>query len=67
LIDLDSAGYGEFFVVPVHDEILVDLPAELADEAMREIPEIMSNTTDYSVNILAESEGPLLKWGEKYE
>lgn len=67
LIDLDSAGYGEFFVVPVHDEILVDLPAELVDEAMREIPDIMSNTTDYSVKILAESEGPLLKWGEKYE
>jgi DNA polymerase-1 len=62
LIDLDAAGFGPYFLLPIHDEILVDMPIDLVADAMHEIPEVMKNTTDYKVDILAESEGPLDRW-----
>ena len=66
LIDLDMAGWGEFMVLPVHDEIVLDVPDEHVDEAMISVPKVMSNMADYAVPLTASAEGPFTNWGEKY-
>jgi DNA polymerase I-like protein with 3'-5' exonuclease and polymerase domains len=66
LIDLDMAGWGDYMVLPVHDEILLDVPEELVEEAMNSVPKVMSNMADYVVPLTAEAEGPFDNWGQKY-
>jgi DNA polymerase-1 len=67
LVDLDHSGWGEFMILPVHDEILMDVPDELVAEALVEVPRAMGNTRDYAVPITAESEGGFTRWSEKYD
>jgi DNA polymerase I len=67
LVNLDAAGWGEVMLVPVHDEIVMDLPEGDAEQARKDVPLIMQNLTDYAVPLLAESDGPYLRWGEKYQ
>lgn len=41
LVDLDNSGFGEYLLLPVHDEIDMELPTEQAQEMMSEIERIM--------------------------
>jgi DNA polymerase-1 len=66
LVRLDAAGYDEFMVLPVHDEIVMDIPAAYAEQALRDVPKIMQEL-DHAIPLTAESEGPLARWGQKYE
>lgn len=66
LVELDAAGYGNVMLLPVHDEIILDLPATDAPEALERVPRIMQNTNDYAVPLLADADGPYSRWGEKY-
>ncbi len=44
----------------------MDIPQDLAAQAMRDVPEIMKDTS-FDVDIPADPEGPFLEsWGEKY-
>lgn len=65
LLRLDDAGYGDWFLIPVHDEILVDIPEDLVPAALTDIPKIMQDDT-MAVPIPADSEGGFSRWGEKY-
>jgi DNA polymerase-1 len=66
IIDLDMAGWSDYMVLPVHDEILLDVPEEHVEEAMNSVPKVMSNMADYVVPLTASAEGPFTSWGEKY-
>jgi DNA polymerase-1 len=66
LVDLDMAGLGDYMVLPVHDEILLDAPEDMAEELMNAVPKVMSNMADYAVPLTADAEGPFQSWGEKY-
>jgi DNA polymerase-1 len=66
IVDLDMAGWGDYMVLPVHDEIVLDVPTEHVDEAMISVPKVMSNMADYAVPLTASAEGPFDNWGEKY-
>jgi hypothetical protein len=63
LIALDAAGWGDVMLLPVHDEIVMDLPSEAAAQALHDVPKIMENREDYGVDMLAESDGPFIAWG----
>lgn len=63
LVALDAAGWGDAMLLPVHDEIVMDLSAGDAEQALHDVPRIMENRTDYGVDILAESDGPFAAWG----
>lgn len=65
MVRLDAAGYDEFMILPVHDEVLMDIPKEHAEQALRDVPLIMQEL-DHAVPLTAESEGPMARWGEKY-
>lgn len=66
LVDLNSAGYGDAMLLPVHDEIILDIPKEDADQALNDVPRIMENQDDYAVPLLAEADGPYDRWGTRY-
>lgn len=66
LLRLDAAGYGEWMLLPVHDEILLDIPKEHALEAVEEVPDILSDRS-LGVPITADADGPWTTWGERYE
>lgn len=65
LVRLDSSEYGEYMILPVHDEVVFDLPRNMVDRGLIEIPEIMQDLT-YAVPLLAEAEGGFERWGDKY-
>lgn len=65
LIRLDAAGYGDYFAVPVHDEIVLDIPTDMVADALREVPEALADKT-LRVPVTADAEGPFTSWGMKY-
>lgn len=64
LLELDAAGLGEYMILPVHDEIVCQVPITEAPEVARILSEIMNDNTLLSVPIQAEvSFG--YSWGTK--
>lgn len=41
LVDLDDAGLSQYMLLPVHDEILMDVPAEQAEDIAQEMGKVM--------------------------
>ena len=66
LVRLDAAGYDSFMVLPVHDEIVIDIPTEYAEQAERDVPLLMQEL-DHDIPLTADADGGLLRWGQKYE
>lgn len=66
LLKLDASGLGEFLIAPVHDEIIMDIPVNQAEEVMAIALECMTNT-NYPVPLTAGLDGPFTSWGAKYE
>jgi DNA polymerase I len=51
MIALDADGFGNAMLLPVHDEIMFEVPEADAASCARRIQEIMENRNDYSVPI----------------
>lgn len=67
IVNLDAAGYTDYFCVPIHDEMVFSLPLSDHEEAMHDIGKIMSYMNgEFLVDLPAEPEGPLDRWGSKY-
>lgn len=61
LVDLDNAGYGQYMLLPVHDEQNFELPVEDAEDMKHDIEAIMVRN-NYSLPLTVEgSLGPC--WG----
>lgn len=64
-IALDNAGYGDWIIAPVHDELLFSVPPDAADE-MHKVKEIMEEHDAFRVPLTCELSGPFSTWGWKY-
>ena len=61
---LDAAGLGEFMVVPVHDEIVLDVPPDQVDDVVHTLYKLMNDDTSFAVPVSASvSAGE--RWGDK--
>jgi DNA polymerase I-like protein with 3'-5' exonuclease and polymerase domains len=67
LIELDNAGLGEYLILPVHDEVVMDVPSEMASDALAIAEGIMNDYTNYFVPITWSGDILSRSWGEKYE
>jgi DNA polymerase-1 len=67
LVKLDQADLTEYMVVPVHDEIVLNCPEEMAPEIMKTVKECMTTREGWQVPLTAGVEGPFKTWGEKYD
>lgn len=66
LLELDAAGLGPYMVVPVHDEIVLDVPNEVLTDVVHTLHSVMNDTESYRVPITASvSYGE--RWGSKKE
>lgn len=64
-VRIDQSEWGQYALVPVHDEILFSIPRDRVDDALREIPEIMKDTSGGAVPYTAGGEGGFDRWGGK--
>lgn len=67
LVELDAAGLADYAVLPIHDEILSDVPAEEADDFVREASRVLTQEADeiHLVALTASGE-KFARWGDKY-
>lgn len=64
LVELDKAGLADMFVLPVHDELILDVPTEDVDEVSATLQAIMADDS-YLVPLTAEA-AVVHRWGDKY-
>lgn len=64
MLELDAAGVGDFLVVPVHDEIILDVPNEDVIDTVMTLDKVMNDYDMLSVPVTA---GVAFgqRWGEK--
>ena len=61
IIELDMAGLGEYMVVPVHDEIILDIPRDMAADAAHTLQAVMNDDTMFTVPLSAS-----VSWGDSW-
>ena len=66
LLKLDQADLTDYLVVPVHDEIVLSVPEEDAQDVMKVVQDCMTTTEGWAVPLTSGVEGPFKRWGEKY-
>lgn len=66
IVDVFDAGLGDHLLLPVHDELIGQAPAEDAEEVIREIGRLMETADFFGVPIVSDPEvyGP--SWGHGY-
>ncbi|WP_103529484.1 DNA polymerase [Streptomyces sp. SM12] len=65
LVDLDGAGLGEHLLLPVHDEVVAQAPADVAEDVAAEIGRVMSMQF-YGVPLATDAETGGRSWGSLY-
>jgi len=66
LVELSHAGVGEFLVVPVHDEVILEVPVEDLHDVSRTVLEVMNDTQLFPIPVTA-SLSVGLRWGSKVD
>jgi len=64
LVDLDASGLGEFLVLPIHDEIMFDVPNDQLEEVIPTAMEVMRRD-DFSAPLEVEHQ-VVQRWGDPY-
>lgn len=67
IIRLDQLGYGDNIVLPVHDEIIFEFPADEGGRVAAAEAAATMEDRSLSVPLTTELTGPLSSWGAKYE
>lgn len=62
LVNLDAAGLGDYLVLPIHDEVLLEVPAAEAEEALATVRECMGDRETYRVPITADGKIMRERW-----
>jgi DNA polymerase-1 len=65
MADIEAAGLSEYLVLPVHDELVMDVPKDLANDVLHTVEKILTNTTDYKVPLTWSGDIYEERWGPK--
>ncbi len=66
IVELSMTDMSRFMLIPIHDEIAFDVPAEDAEEVALEIEKVLSETEAFSLPLSVGSD-VVDRWGEKYD
>lgn len=64
IIEADNAGLGEFFRLPIHDELMFEVPDDLVPDVLPVIEEVMTETDIFRAPLNASAEVHK-RWGDK--
>lgn len=67
LVKLDAAGLSDYLRVPVHDEIVLDVPVEDLEDARAVTRDCMTTTEGWAIPLTGDISGNYDSWGAKYE
>lgn len=67
LIKLDQADLTDMMIVPVHDEIVLQVSRSDALEVMELVKQCMTTSDGWAVPLTAGVDGPFETWGDKYD
>jgi DNA polymerase-1 len=66
LINMDNSGLLPYMMAPIHDEVIVSCPRDIAADVGRKMAECMNfEGEEYPVPLTAGWEGPFERWGDK--
>jgi DNA polymerase-1 len=65
LVKLDQANLTDYLIVPVHDEIVMNVPPEDVEDIKHEVQGCMTSS-EWGVPLTAGVDGPYDNWGQKY-
>lgn len=65
-VRLDAAGYGDWIMCPVHDEIVFSVP-QGGEADIPEVVSIMEDHDNFTVPLTCSAKGPYDRWGRAYE
>ena len=66
VVQMDQAGLADYLVLPVHDEAVLDVPIDMAEDVQHETEAIFQSDDSWKVPLTAG--GDILDcWGDKYE
>jgi DNA polymerase-1 len=65
IVALDDAGYGELMRLPIHDEMIFEVPSADADGILRDLSGIMA-VDEFSIPLTVSGEILHERWGDKY-
>ncbi len=67
IAELVAAGFGEFLVLPVHDEIIFDVPEDIAEDVLRDAKDVMTVDNEECLPVPLTVDGSIVdRWGENY-
>jgi DNA polymerase-1 len=65
--DLDAVGLGEYLILPVHDELVLDVPREDLDDIKQTLVNTLNAVgKDYFVPLTWGADVMQERWGDKY-
>lgn len=53
LINIDNTGLGDYLILPIHDEALLEVPIAEAEDALKVVEDCMTDMTSYRVPLTA--------------
>lgn len=65
IVELDKAGLAQYALLPVHDEIIFEVPGADSEDILHEAQEVMSDTENFVVPIGAGGQ-VITRWGDPY-
>ena len=64
IVRIAGTEWDEYFVLPVHDELIFDVPRDRVDDAVRELPRLMEDHETFDVPLTVDvTTAP--RWGEE--
>ena len=67
LVKLDQADLTDYLIVPVHDEIVLNVPRNGYEDIMETVRQCMTTREGWQVPLTAGVDGPFENWGSKYD
>jgi DNA polymerase-1 len=64
MVRLSRTEWGQYFRLPIHDELILDVPDELVDGLVSVLPSIMEDRETYKVPLVVEV-STAKRWGSK--
>lgn len=63
--DIGACGLGPYFRLPIHDEVFMEAPIDIADDVAHELAEVMTDRTTFCVPLDVDAT-VVDRWGDKY-